>query len=75
MRRYDKDVLVEVFGDLVKDCERVEPDDKTQMVIIYENEDDFMFYAVMNGEPNQVSGTDVHDVLPTGSLAGGQKVS
>lgn len=70
MRRYDKDVLVEVFGDLVKDCERVEPDDKTQMVIIYENEDDFMFYAVMNGEPNQVSGTDVHDVLPTGSLAG-----
>lgn len=70
MRRYNREILVEVFYDLAKDCERVESDDKTQMVIIYENDDDSMFYAVMNGNPNQVSGTDVHDVLPTGSLAG-----
>lgn len=70
MREYNKEILVEVFYDLAKDCERVEPNDKTQMVIIYENDDDSVFYAVMNGNPNQVSGTDIHDVLPTGSLAG-----
>lgn len=70
MRRYNREILVEAFHDLAKDCERVEPDDKTQMVIIYENDDDSVFYAVMSGNPNQVSGTDIHDVLPTGSLAG-----
>lgn len=70
MREYNREILVEVFYDLAKDCERVEPDDKTQMVVIYENDDDSVFYAVMNGNPNQVSGTDIHDVLPTGSLAG-----
>lgn len=70
MRRYNREILVEVFYDLAKDCERVESNDKTQMVVIYENDDDSMFYAVINGNPNQVSGTDIHDVLPTGSLAG-----
>ena len=49
MRRYNREILVEVFYDLAKDCERVEPNDKTQMVVIYENDDDSMFYAVMNG--------------------------
>lgn len=70
MRRYNREILVEVFYDLAKDCERVESNDKAQMVVIYENDDDSMFYAVMNGNPNQMSGTDIHDVLPTGSLAG-----
>lgn len=70
MREYNREILVEVFYDLAKDCERVEPNDKTQMVVIYENDDNSVFYAVMNGNPNQVSGTDIHDVLPTGSLAG-----